>query len=115
VSAAAANERNPGAQADRRDHPPGEGPAERAGGFELPLTNLATAATLAAVGPGRFRVGPSLPRPLALAAGVGGGLLAVGLVARMLTAASAAPANPANAAGQAESAGQPSTQAAGPR
>ena len=95
-----------------------KGPLNARGGFELPLTNLATAATLAAVGPGKFRIGPSLPRPLALAAIVGGGLLAAGLVARMLTAAPvapASPADPANPAGQAESAGQPSTQAATPR
>jgi putative oxidoreductase len=77
------------------------------GGFELPLTNLAAAATLAAVGPGRFRIGPSLPRPLAVAGAVGGGLLAAGLVAKMLTAKPAAPANPAD---QAESARQPSPQ-----
>ena len=64
-----------------------KGPLSARGGFELPLTNLATAATLAAVGPGKFRIGPSLPRPLVLAAAVGGGLLAAGLVARMLTAA----------------------------
>ena len=89
-----------------------KGPLNARGGFELPLTNLAAAATLAAVGPGKFRIGPSLPRPLALAAAVGGGLLAAGLVARMLTAAPEAPANPA---GQAESAGQPSTPAAAPR
>jgi hypothetical protein len=95
-----------------------KGPLNARGGFELPLTNLATAATLAAAGPGKFRIGPSLPRPLALAATVGGGLLAAGLVARMLTAAPvapASPADPANSAGQAESAGQPSTQAATPR
>jgi hypothetical protein len=98
-----------------------KGPLNARGGFELPLTNLATAATLAAIGPGKFRIGPSLPRPLALAATVGGGLLAAGLVARMLTAAPvapaspASPADPANSAGQAESAGQPSTQAATPR
>jgi putative oxidoreductase len=98
-----------------------KGPLNARGGFELPLTNLATAATLAAVGPGKFRIGPSLPRPLALAATVGGGLLAAGLVARMLTAAPVAPASPAspaepaNSIGQAESAGQPSTQAATPR
>ena len=95
-----------------------KGPLAARGGFELPLTNLATAATLAAVGPGKFRIGPSLPRPLALAAIVGGGLLAAGLVARMLTAAPvapASPADPANSAGQAESAGQSSTQAATPR
>ena len=98
-----------------------KGPLNARGGFELPLTNLATAATLAAIGPGKFRIGPSLPRPLALAATVGGGLLAAALVARMLTAAPVAPASPAspaepaNSIGQAESAGQPSTQAATPR
>jgi len=64
------------------------------GGFELPLTNLALAATLAAVGPGKFRIGPSLPRPLAVAGAVGGGLLAAGLVAKMLTAEAPTPANP---------------------
>jgi putative oxidoreductase len=66
-----------------------KGPLNARGGFELPLTNLATAATLAAVGPGK-----------------------------MLTAAPVAPASqadPANSAGQAESAGQSSTQAATPR
>ena len=89
-----------------------KGPLNARGGFELPLTNLAAAATLAAVGPGRYRIGPSLPRPLAVAAAAGGGLLAAGLVARMLTAAPPAPASPA---GQEESAGQSSTQAAAPR
>ena len=79
-----------------------KGPLNSRGGFELPLTNLAAAATLAAVGPGRFRLGPSLPRPLAAAGAVGGGLLAAGLVARMLTA-------------PAEAAGQPSSQAVPPR
>jgi putative oxidoreductase len=89
-----------------------KGPLNARGGFELPLTNLAAAATLAAVGPGKFRIGPSLPRPLAVTGAVGGGLLAAGLVARMLTAAPPAPANPV---GQEESAGQSSTQAAAPR
>ena len=73
-----------------------KGPLSARGGFELPLTNLAAAATLAAVGPGRYRIGPSLPRPLAVAGAVGGGLLAAGLVARMLTAAPPAPASPAD-------------------
>jgi putative oxidoreductase len=89
-----------------------KGPLNARGGFELPLTNLALAATLAAVGPGKFRIGPALPRPLAVASAVGGGLLAAGLVARMLTTAPPAPASPA---GQDESAGQSSTQAAAPR
>jgi len=73
-----------------------KGPLNARGGFELPLTNLAAAATLAAVGPGKYRIGPSLPRPLAAAGAVGGGLLAAGLVARMLTAPPPAPANPAD-------------------
>ena len=53
-----------------------KGPLNSRGGFELPLTNLAAAATLAVVGPGKFRLGPPLPRPLAVAGTVGGGLLA---------------------------------------
>ena len=73
-----------------------KGPLNARGGFELPLTNLAAAATLAAVGPGRYRIGPSLPRPLAVAGAAGGGLLAAGLVARMLAAAPPAPASPAD-------------------
>jgi putative oxidoreductase len=88
-----------------------KGPLASRGGFELPLTNLAAAAALAVVGPGKFRIGPSLPRPLAVAGTVGAGLLAAGLVAKMLTAAPAAPANPA---GQAESAGQASPQTTAP-
>jgi putative oxidoreductase len=63
-----------------------KGPLAAKGGFELPLTNLAAAAALAAVGPGRFRLGPALPRRLAAFAAVGGTLAAGGLVARMLTA-----------------------------
>jgi putative oxidoreductase len=63
-----------------------KGPLNARGGFELPLTNLAAAATLAAVGPGRFRIGPSLPRSVAVAGAIGGGLLAAGLVTRMLAA-----------------------------
>jgi putative oxidoreductase len=89
-----------------------KGPLNSRGGFELPLTNLAAAAALAAVGPGKFRIGPSLPRPLAAAGAVGGGLLAAGLVAKMLTAKPPAPAHPD---GQAESAGQPSPQVTAPR
>ena len=89
-----------------------KGPLNSRGGFELPLTNLAAAAVLAAVGPGRFRIGPSLPRPLAAAGAVGGGLLAAGLVAKMLSAKPPAPANPD---GQAESSGQPSPQVTAPR
>jgi putative oxidoreductase len=81
------------------------GPRSAKGGFELPLTNLAAATALLAAGPGKFRLGPALPRPLAAAAGAGGALLAAGLLTKMLTAK---PPVPAAAAGQAEAASQPS-------
>jgi len=114
-----------------------KGPLSARGGFELPLTNLAAAAALAAAGPGRFRLGPALPRPLAAGATAGGALLAAGLVARMLTAKPPAPESPAPASpapadqgsadqgsadqgsadqgSQAGSASQPGPQSAAPR
>ena len=65
------------------------GPLARDGGFELPLTNLAAASALAVAGPGRFRAGPALPRPLTAAAAAIGGILASGALAKMLRAAGA--------------------------
>jgi putative oxidoreductase len=83
------------------------GPLARDGGFELPLTNLAAASALAAAGPGRFRLGPALPRPLTAAAAAIGGLLAIGTLVKMVKAAGAARAAPANtpAAGAEDAAG----------
>jgi putative oxidoreductase len=75
------------------------GPMARNGGFELPLTNLAAAAVLAAAGPGRFRMGPPLPRRLT-AAGAGlGGLLAAATLVKMIRAARAAGAAAASPPG----------------
>jgi hypothetical protein len=65
------------------------GPLAANRGFELPLTNLATAAALAASGPGRFRLSPPLSRSLTAVVAVGGALLATGSLAKMLTAARA--------------------------
>jgi hypothetical protein len=49
-----------------------KGPLSQKGGFELPLTNLAAAAALAAAGPGNLRLGPNLsPRLVRRAALVG--------------------------------------------
>ena len=72
----------------------GNGPLAAKGGFELPLTNLAAAAALIAAGPGKFRLGPSLPRPLGAVAAAGGALLAAGLLTKMVTAKPAVPAVP---------------------
>jgi putative oxidoreductase len=63
------------------------GPLAANRGFELPLTNLAAAAALAASGPGQLRLGPRVSRRLTVAAAVGGALLTAGSVARMLTKA----------------------------
>jgi putative oxidoreductase len=63
------------------------GPLAANRGFELPLTNLATAAALAASGPGRFRLSPPLGRRLTTLVVAGGTLLAAGSLAKMLTAA----------------------------
>jgi putative oxidoreductase len=75
------------------------GPLAARGGFELPLSNLAAAAALAAVGPGRLRLGPRLPRPFVVAAAAGGGVLAAVSLAKLLTAPKPAPrpAEPARA------------------
>ena len=62
------------------------GPLAARGGFELPVTNLAAAAALAAAGPGRLRLGPSLPRPMAAAAFGAGGLLAALSLAKLAAA-----------------------------
>jgi putative oxidoreductase len=63
------------------------GPLAANRGFELPLTNLATAAALAASGPGRFRLSPPLGRRLTALLVAGGSLLAAGSLTKMLTAA----------------------------
>lgn len=66
------------------------GPLAAKGGFELPLTNLAAAAGLAAAGPGVLRIGPRLPRRATTAAAAAGAVLAAGSLAQMLTAKPAA-------------------------
>jgi putative oxidoreductase len=68
------------------------GPLAANGGFELPVTNLAAAAALAAAGPGRLSLGPRLPRSLTLAVSAGGALLAALSLAKLWTAQRAAAA-----------------------
>src|SRR6202034_3799993 len=75
--------------------------------FELPLTNLAAAAALAAAGPGRFRIGPPLSRRLTTAVVAGGGGMAAASLAKMRTAAraqAAAPPGPAAVSSPAQAA-----------
>jgi putative oxidoreductase len=71
------------------------GPLNANRGFELPLTNMAAAAALAAAGPGRLRLGPGLPRRLAVLGAVAGGVMSAVSLAKMLSASSAPVAQPA--------------------
>jgi putative oxidoreductase len=89
------------------------GPLAANRGFELPLTNLAAAAALAATGPGRFRVGPPLGRRLTTAAVAGGAVLAAASLAKMLTAARRP--EPAAAAGPVSSPAQATADETGSR
>jgi putative oxidoreductase len=88
------------------------GPLAANRGFELPLTNLAAAAALAASGPGRFRLSPPLGRRLTTAVVAGGALLAAGSLTKMLTAASP---DPASAAGPVSSPAQAAADETGAR
>ena len=56
------------------------------GGVELPVAYATLALTLAAAGPGKYRLGPSLPGRLTALGALAGGAVAGALIARMLTA-----------------------------
>jgi len=68
-----------------------KGPLAAKGGFELPLTDLALTAAVAAGGPGKFAINLPLPKKLAAAAAAGGAALAGASVAMLLRAQPPAP------------------------
>lgn len=55
-------------------------------GVELPVSYLTLALTLAAAGPGKYKVGPSLPSRLTAVGMLAGGAVAGALITKMLTA-----------------------------
>jgi putative oxidoreductase len=68
------------------------------GGVELPVAYATLALTLAATGPGRYKIGPPLPGKLAALGALGGAIAAGALIAKMVTSAKPAPeAEPADA------------------
>jgi hypothetical protein len=69
-------------------------------GVELPVAYLTLALTLAASGPGKYKVGPSLPKSLTTIGAVGGAVAAGALIARMVTNKPAVTAAPAPATGE---------------
>jgi putative oxidoreductase len=95
------------------------GPLAANRGFELPLTNLAAAAALAAAGPGRLRLGPGLPRRLTVLGALAGGVMSAVSLTKMLTASASpagqpapAPAVPVAPASAPSGNGQPTESAA---
>lgn len=60
-------------------------------GIELPVAYATLALTLAATGPGKFKVGPALPGKLAALGALAGGAAAGALIARMVTSKPAPP------------------------
>ena len=62
------------------------------GGVELPVTYATLALTLAATGPGRYRIGPSLPGWATVIGVISGAAAAGALIATMVTAQAAGPA-----------------------
>lgn len=65
-----------------------EGPMANKKGFELPLTNLATAVALMSAGTGVLRLGPALSKPLARKAALGAAVVVAGALAQLLLASS---------------------------
>jgi putative oxidoreductase len=60
-------------------------------GVELPVAYATLALTLAATGPGKYKLGPDLPRPLAVLGFIGGAAAAGALIAKMVSAKQAPP------------------------
>ena len=78
------------------------------GGVELPVSYVTLALTLAATGPGRYKLGPSLPGKLSAFGALAGGALAGALIAKMVTATPPAPQEePAPAAAQPDTSAEP--------
>jgi putative oxidoreductase len=73
------------------------------GGIELPVSYATLALTLAAAGPGKYKIGPSLPGKLTAIGAIAGGVLAGALIASMVTAKQPASEEPAPAAPSAPS------------
>jgi hypothetical protein len=78
MSVAAAHNREGGLMATR-------------GGVELPVAYATLALTLAAAGPGKYKIGPALPGQLAALGALVGGIAAGALIAKMVTSKPAPP------------------------
>ena len=83
-----------GAMSVAAAHNRGGGLMAARNGVELPVTYATLALTLAATGPGKYKIGPALPGRLAALAALAGGVAAGALIAKMVTG-KPAPVDPA--------------------
>ncbi|HET6191122.1 MAG TPA: hypothetical protein VFE59_29475, partial [Trebonia sp.] len=81
------------------------------GGIELPVSYVTLALTLAATGPGKYKIGPSLHPKLTTVGALAGGALAGALIAKMVTAVPPAADEPDEAAPPAAEAAPPAPPA----
>src|SRR6516162_1337516 len=65
------------------------------GGVELPVAYATLALTLAATGPGKYKLGPALSPKLVALGAIGGAVAAGALIAKMVTSKKAATPDPA--------------------
>jgi hypothetical protein len=82
------------------------------GGIELPVSYVTLALTLAAIGPGKYKIGPSLHPKLTTVGALAGGALAGALITRMVTAVPPAADEPAEPAPAAAAEAAPAADAA---
>lgn len=82
------------------------------GGIELPVSYLTLALALAAAGPGRFKIGPSLSGKLTALGTLAGGAVAGALISKMISAKQATAADPAPAPTIAEAPAAPAASGA---
>ena len=82
------------------------------GGIELPVSYVTLALTLAAIGPGKYKIGPSLHPKLTTVGALAGGALAGALIARMVIAVPPAADEPAEPAAAADEAAPAAAEAA---
>jgi putative oxidoreductase len=74
-----------GAMSVAAAHNRGGGLMAARNGVELPVAYATLALTLAAAGPGKYKLGPALPGKLAALAALAGGIAAGALIAKMVT------------------------------
>jgi putative oxidoreductase len=87
------------------------GPMGQKGGYELPLTDMVVALGLAIIGPGRYRLGPHLPRGLTRLTALGATAMSAYSISKVMANKKSAAAAPAPGAAELAAEPEPDTVA----